>query len=80
LNYHTSREDCGFKPSDIQILFALELLEPLPTMHQLGNSVLGFSQMKISNVYTINILLRLEDIYSMNAEDLMGAGTLEEIR
>ena len=79
MNHYTSRGGHGFKPSDIQILFALELLEPLPTMHQLENSILGFSLMKISNAHVMNILLRLEDIYSMNAEDLTGTGTLEEI-
>jgi len=35
--------------------------------------------MKILNVYATNTLLKPEGIYSMNAEDLMGTGTLEEI-
>jgi len=35
--------------------------------------------MKISNAYAMNILLRLEGIYFMNAKDLTGTGTLEEI-
>ena len=80
MNYHTSRGDRGFKSSVILILCALELLEPLPTMYQLGSSALGSSQMKILNVHAMNTLSKLEGIYSMNAEDLTGTGTLEEIR
>jgi len=58
----------------------LEQLEPLPTMCQLGNTTLGFSQMKISSALATIILSRLEGIYFTSAEDLMGTGTLEEIR
>ena len=79
MNHHTSRGDHGFKPSAILILYALELLEQLQTMHQLGSSALGSSQMKILNVHATNTLSKLEGIYSMNAEDLTGTGTLEEI-
>ena len=49
-------------------------------MHQLGSSTLGSSQMKTLNIHAMNTLLKLEGIYSMNAKDLMGTGTLEEIR
>jgi len=35
--------------------------------------------MKILNVHTTNTLSKPEGIYFMNAEDLMGTGTLEDI-
>ena len=68
------------KLSGIPILCVPELLEPLPIMCQLGSIVLGSSQTKISVVHATNTLLKLEGIYSMNAEDSMGTGTLGEIR
>ena len=57
----------------------LELLEQLQTMCQLGSSALGSSQIKTLNVHAKNTLSKLEGIYSMNAKDLTGTGTLEEI-
>jgi len=36
--------------------------------------------MKISSAYATITLSRLEGIFFMSAEDLMGTGTLEEIR
>ena len=47
--------------------------------YQLGNSVLDFFQIKISNAHATNILLRLKGIYSMNTKDLISTETLEEI-
>jgi len=35
--------------------------------------------MKILNIHTTNTLSKPEDIYFMNAEDLMGTRTLEDI-
>ena len=49
-------------------------------MCQLGSIALGSSQTKIIVVYATNTLSKLEGIYSMNAEDSMGIGTLGEIR
>jgi len=45
----------------------------------LGSIALGSSQTKISVVHAMNTLLKLEGIYSMNAEDSIGIGTLGEI-
>jgi len=80
LNCHTSKGDRGSKLSGTPIPCAPELLKPSPIMRQLGSIALGSSQTKISVVYAMNILLKLEGIYSMNAEDSMGTGTLGEIR
>ena len=74
-----SKGNCGFKLSGTPILCMPELHEPSPIMHQLGSTDLDSSQMKISVVHATNTLLKLEDIYSMNAEDSMGTGTLGEI-
>ena len=78
-NHHTLKRDHGFKLLGTPILCAPELYEPLPIMHQLGSTTLGSSQMKISIVYATNTLSKLEGIYSMNAEDSIGTGTLGEI-
>ena len=80
LNRHISKGDYGFKLLDTPTLCALELLEPSPIMHQLGNTTSGSSQTNISVVYATIILSRPKGIYYMNAEDSMGTGTLGEIR
>jgi len=48
-------------------------------MCQLGSTALGSSQTKISVVHAMDTLSKLKDIYSMNAKDSMGTGTLGEI-
>ena len=80
LNLTSLKEVLGFKLLATPIRYVLAQLEPLPIMLPLVNIDCASSPEWISRVHALTIQSKQEDTFFMNAKDLMGIGTQEEIR
>ena len=76
-NHHISKVVCDFNLLTTLICYVLALPELLPVMLLLGSTDYDFSHAWTSHAHAIIILSNQGD---MNAADLMGTGTQEEIR
>ena len=68
------------KPSVLPTLYVLMLQESSQTTLLQENIDYDFSRRKISSVHTVYTLSRQEGTFCMNVWDIIGIGTLEEIR
>jgi len=78
LNLLTPKEVLGFNHLDTQTHCVCMLQGQLPTMLQLENTGLDFSQIRNLSVCVEYTPSNQEDIFFMNVGDLMGIGILNE--